>query len=290
MERPINESTRLLNLQQIIERARAEKSDEAFNMLTAEIDFLIESNSCLKEYVIKNADKINNEYFSYPVLVRKVLDIEHFTMVRYQDGEWTCMLKVEPHFSNKILKYGKELDEIGDQLLEIVKSNPDYYISTVAGTFYERASIAWPFLKKLKNLYVGEVFRRKSVEEGLDDFVKALNTRTVILVGPGWLSPLEKMFANTHVICSGENAVKEKEMKDLDERLHKAILNNIDKDPVILYSCFIPAKIIAHKYWELYKDKITQIDTGAIWDPYCGKKTRPYHESVIKRLGTNFKI
>jgi hypothetical protein len=284
MERPINESDRILNLQPLIERFKLEKSEECLELIQKEIDFLVESNACLKDYVITNADNINREYFSYPVLVRKVLEKENFTMVRYQDGEWTCMLKVEPHFTNKIPKYGEEIDPLGDQMLEIIKSKPTYYISTLAGTFYERAAIAWPFLRKLKNFYVGEVFRRKSVEEGLDEFVNALKTRTVILVGPNWLSPLQNMFDNTHVICPFGTLFKEEEMKKLDDAVHEAIKQNIDKNPVILYSCSIPAKIMAHKYWGLYEKNITQIDMGAIWDPYCGKKTRPYHEKVLARL------
>ena len=114
-------------------------------------------------------------------------------MVRYQDGEWTCMLKIEPHFTNKIPKYGIEIDKLGDEMLRIIESKPEYYISVNAGTFYERAGIVWPYIKDLKRLYV-------------------------------------------------------------------------------------------EKFYNQYKDKITQIDMGAIWDPYCGKKTRPYHEKVLERL------
>ena len=284
MERPINESDRILLLDNLIEKVKKEKTDELIDLLKKEIDFLIESNSCLKDYVIRRADEIHEEYFSYPFIVNKVLNKENFTMVRYQDGEWTCMLKMEPHFTNKISKYGKEVDLLGDMMLDIVKSKPDYYISTIAGSFYERASLVWPFLKDLKNFYVGEVFRRMSVERGLDEFVDALKTRTVVIVGPDWLAPLQSMFPSTHIVCPLGTLFKEEEMIKLEKAVHKEIEKNLGSDPVILYSCSIPAKIMSHNFWNKYEKKITQIDMGAIWDPYCGKKTRPYHEKVLGRI------
>ena len=32
--------------------------------------------------------------------------------------------------------------------------------------------------------------------------------------------------------------------------------------------------------WELYKDDFTQIDVGAVYDPYCGVNSRKYHKDV----------
>ena len=285
-KRPINESDRILLLEPLFERVKEEKTDEVLALLKEELDFLVESNASLKEYVISNANEINTEYFSYPLLVRKVLDKENLTLVRYQDGEWTCMLKVEPHFSNKIPKYGIEIDALGDQLLEIIKSKPEYYISTLAGTFYERAAIAWPYLRELQNFFVGEVFRRVSVERGLDEFIEALKTRVVIVVGPRWLEPLKDLFDHTHVLCPYGTLFQEHEMTSLDERVHAEIKENLDRNPVVLYSCSLPAKVMSHKFWGLYERKITQIDMGATWDPYCGKKTRPYHEEVLNRINS----
>lgn len=286
----INDPERIKILEEILEDIKLKIDFENFEKLKGEVDYILSSNMCLKDFIIKSSDNINKEYFSYPVLVRKILEKENFTMVRYQDGEWTCMLKIEPHFTNKIPKYGPEVDKLGDDLLSIIKENPEYYISVSAGTFYERSALVWPYIKKIKNLFVGEIFRRKSVEEGLDDFIEALKGRKVIVVGPSWFGPLKELFDHIHIVSPLINAkkefigFKEEEIIKLEKNVSEQIDIHKDENPVVLYSCSIPAKIMSHNFYKKYGKNITQIDMGAIWDPYCGKKTRPYHEKVLNRL------
>lgn len=279
----INDPERIKILEEILEDIKLKIDFENFEKLKSEVDYILSSNICLKDFIIKSSDNINKEYFSYPVLVKKIIEKENFTMVRYQDGEWTCMLKIEPHFANKISKYGPEVDKLGDDLLNIIKENPDYYISVNAGTFYERSSLVWPYVKKIKNLFVGEIFRRKSVEEGLDDFIEALSSRRVIVVGPSWFVSLKDFFDHVHIVSS-LTILKEEEIIKLEKNVSEQINIYKDENPVILYSCSIPAKIMSHNFYKKYGKTITQIDMGAIWDPYCGKKTRPYHEKVLIRI------
>jgi hypothetical protein len=77
---------------------------------------------------------------------------------------------------------------------------------------------------------------------------------------------------------------KEEEIIKLEQNVSEQINIYKDENPVILYSCSVPAKIMSHNFYKKYGKTITQIDMGAIWDPYCGKKTRPYHEKVLNRL------
>ena len=286
----INDSERIKILEKILEEIKLKIDLETFEKVKNEIDYILSSSMCLKDFIIKSSDNINKEYFSYPVLVKKILEKENFTMVRYQDGEWTCMLKIEPHFTNKIPKYGLEIDHLGDVLLDIIKENPEYYVSVNAGTFHERSALVWPYIKKLKNLFVGEIFRRKSVEEGLDDFIEALSSRRVIVVGPSWFGPLKDLFDHIHILSPLMNpknkfiGFKEEEIIKLEKNVSDQIGIYKDENPVILYSCSIPAKIMSHNFYKKYGNTITQIDMGAIWDPYCGKKTRPYHEKVLNRI------
>ena len=288
----MNDTDRIEKFMNLISEIKFKLNEEEFTNLKEEIEYLLLSNLSCKEYIIKLSENINKEYFSYPLLVEKVKNIENFTMVRYQDGEWTCMLKIEPHFTNKIPKYGIEVDKLGDEMLKIIQSNPEYYVSVNAGTFHERSALVWPYIKKLKNLFVGEVFRRKSVEEGLDDFIEALSSRRVIVVGPSWFGTLKELFNHVHIVSPYMNpknklefiGFKEKEMIKLEQNVSEQINIYKDENPVILYSCAASAKIMSHNFYKKYGKTITQIDMGAIWDPYCGKKTRPYHEKVLNRL------
>lgn len=288
----MNDTDRIEKFMNFISEIKFKLNEEEFTKLKEEIEYLLLSNLNCKEYIIKLSENINKEYFSYPLLVEKVKNIENFTMVRYQDGEWTCMLKIEPNFTNKIPKYGIEIDKLGDEMLKIIQSNPVYYVSVNAGTFHERSALVWPYIKKLKNLFVGEVFRRKSVEEGLDDFIEALSSRRVIVVGPSWFGPLKELFNHVHIVSPYMNpknklefiGFKEEEIIKLEQNVSEQINIYKDENPVILYSCSVPAKIMSHNFYKKYGKTITQIDMGAIWDPYCGKKTRPYHEKVLNRL------
>ena len=278
-----NEPERITELSKIINDESNFSSKKSQQIIKSEVDYFLNSNQFLKEFIINLSEKISYDYMSYPVMIRNIIKVRNFTLVRYQDGEWTCMLKIEPHFSNKIPKYGSEIGPLGDVLLNIIKETPDYFISVNAGTFYERAGLVWPYIKNLKNLFVGEIFRNVSVNKGLDDFIEVLRDRKVILVGPDWLKKL-KGFDREHVITPFGTLFKKNVMDKLELDVETLIEKYKKDNPVILYSCSFPGKIMSDKFYKKYSNTITQIDMGATWDPYCGKQTRPYHEKVINRI------
>ena len=282
----INEPDRVKEFWGIYDKVKQTPNDTNFNKLKNEFEYFLKSNESLKEFIIKSSNGISDDYMSYPVILRKINKVKNFTLMRYQDGEWTCMLKIEPHFKNKIPKYGTEIGPLGDVLLDIIKEKPKYYISVNAGTFYERAGLVWDYIKDIRNLFVGEIFRGVSVDKGLDDFIGVLKNRRVILVGPDWLTKLEG-FDRQHIITPFGTLFKEETIKRLNKEVGDVIEKYKKENPVILYSCSFPAKIMGHKFYKQYGETITQIDVGAIWDPYCGKPTRPYYKKVIDRINLN---
>lgn len=286
MNRIINEPLRIKEMWDLFNEVKLNPNEEGFNKVEKEIEYILSSNEWLKDYIISIAENIGNEYISYPVIVRKIKETENFTLVRFQDGEWTCMLKIEPHFENKVSKYGEEIGPLGDELLRIIQENPEYYISVNAGTFHERVGVVWEYIKDLKNLFVGEIFRPVSVERGLYDFFDVLSRRKVIVVGPEWLSNLSG-FDFIHIKTPAGSVFKKDVVKDLKVKVGDSIENTKHDNPIVLYSCALPGKIMSHEFYGKYGNTITQIDMGAIFDPYCGKKTRPYHEKVIKRINLN---
>ena len=282
----INEPDRLKEFWNLYNEVKKNPNNTSLDKLKVEFEYFLKSNESLKEYIIKYSENISDDYMSYPVILRKISKVRNFTLMRYQDGEWTCMLKIEPHFKNKIPKYGKEIGFLGNILLDIIKEKPKYYISVNAGTFHERAGLVWDYLKDIKNLFVGEIFRGVSVTKGLDDFIGVLKNRRVILVGPDWLTKLEG-FDREHIITPFGTLFKEETIKRLNKEVGDVIEKYKKENPVILYSCSFPAKIMGHKFYKQYGETITQIDVGAICDPYCGKPTRPYHKKVIDRINLN---
>ena len=133
---------------------RLNDSDRILNIaVNSDVEFLLDTISSLKEYTIRMAEEINQEKMSYPFLIRKILNRENFSLARYQDGEWSCMLEIQPHFSRKLENspsVAKELKKNSKILLDIIKSKPNYYISVNAGTLDERSSLAWPLIKNIK--------------------------------------------------------------------------------------------------------------------------------------------
>jgi len=39
-------------------------------------------------------------------------------------------------------------------------------------------------------------------------------------------------------------------------------------------------EVLIDDLWNIYKDTITQIDCGSLFDPYVGRKTRTYHKNL----------
>ena len=99
---------------------------------------------------------------------------------------------------------------------------------------------------------------------------------------------IEKIFVDLDgVLCDFHKRYKEifgVNPEKLKNMVEKQIEIDKNENPVILYSCSFPAKLMSDIFYKKYKKSITQIDMGAIWDPYCGKKTRPYHEKVMQRI------
>lgn len=282
-----NEPEKIDGLRKMINDGDYFSSEDNYLDIKNEVEYFLKSNEYLKEFIVKLSEKIEWEYMSYPVFVNKIKNIDNFTLARYQDGDWTCMLKIEPHFSKKELKYGYEIGPLGETLLDILKQKPEYYITVNAGTLHERVGLVWPYLKDLKNLIVGEIFRSVSVTKGLDNFINVIKNRTVILVGPDYLKNLEG-FQREHIKVPFGNTVgtylEKKVMNKIETNLGVLIEKYKNENPIVLYSCGIPAKIMCDKFYNKYSNTITQIDMGAIWDPYCGIISRPYHKKVMKRL------
>ena len=279
-----NEPEKIDGLRKMINDGDYFSSEDNHSHIKNEVDYVLSSNEYLKEFIIRLAEKIEWEYMSYPVVINKINKIDNFTLVRYQDGEWSCMLRIEPHYSRKYRNGPRpRLEPLSDELLDILKQKPEYYITVNAGTFDERVGLAWPYLKDLKNLIVGEIFRSVSVTKGLDDFINAIKNRTVILVGPDYLEKLEG-FKREHIETPMGGLFEKKVMGTIETNLGVLLEKYKTDNPVVLYSCSFVAKIMCDKFYKKYSNTITQIDMGSTWDPYCDVIGRPYHKKVMKRL------
>ena len=128
---------------------------------------------------------------------------------------------------------------------------------------------AKPLLKRDIEWVSGRAFCDASIRGELSLFTDVLKDRNVVFVGPKHLRKLP--FYNFYREVLVHNAWL------MHEDLLSALKYVIKKDDVVIYCCGMMAPVLIH---ELYDIRFTQIDCGAVFDPYCGVDSRKYHKDL----------
>lgn len=114
-----------------------------------------------------------------------------------------------------------------------------------------------------------------SIQDGMKDFFEVLERRRVDIVIVGHESLVKVNLTFAHV------PVPEKDAWLQYDRIMSDIKSQIGPHSVVLLCCGMMSGILLH---ELYKDGITVIDAGSVFDPYVNRITRGYHKSLIPNL------
>lgn len=224
-------------------------------------------------------------------LSSKFLRGENFTIARYNDGEWIIGLKIPPFFGQKQkmrLQTTSNEDWVkivktGNQLIEIIKQSPQYYISVDAFSLSNPTlkSYILPFFDNLNLTLGGGIFNIWSFYTGFADLFSEFNRRHVILVGPKYLKSLPfdiKQHIETHPTLDVTDPYLTL------EKIIKYCELVQDKNIVIVYSCSFTAKIAIHKLYSIYNNSITQLDFGASLMPFSKRCNRPWHKTMINEI------
>lgn len=233
-----------------------------------------------------------SNFSQFDELVNRLLNRQAFQISRFNDGEWVFALKIEPYYSNYITRsnYSRtEIDEIGKKLLKVIDNKPDYFIGIDSSTLAGMGSIKTHFAllkKKISNLRVvyGEIFNAATVKYGLSALTNPLKNRWVLTIGPEYMKKLN--LQSFHISVPSKSCWIQAD--SIEKQLEQAISSNLEKQPVILYSCSLLAKWLIDVMYHKFGDKITQLDIGSCVDPWCGFNSRPWHNAVAKEynLGT----
>ena len=193
---------------------------------------------------------------TYAEIIHNIESFTNFSWSRFGDGELNCM-RGKPGVNCDGHEYFRDLG----MALRSVWVNPKGVIAM--------QSLGY----KIHKSWLGEhrwpdadILHHASRHDELELFMDALADRTVIIVGP---THLKKLCLADHFITVG----KRNAWRQFDETL-KAIKKIVHRNDVILYSCGMMAEVLIHA---VYSDSITQIDTGSVFDPYVGVKSREYH-------------
>lgn len=192
----------------------------------------------------------------------------NFKFARYGDGEWFCMFGKEGANCDNH-KYFKDM---GERLRESIQKSPDY----MAGI--QPLSLSHKIAPKVKEFckgldidwYDADALHSASIDGRLNDFVKALDGKYIILVGPLHLS---SMFSCVHIVIPDVDCwLKYKEIK---EQLNY----HLDEGPnsVVLFCASMMTEILISDFATY---DCTMIDCGSVLDPFVGVKSRSYHHKL----------
>ncbi|KKK48173.1 hypothetical protein LCGC14_3147820 [marine sediment metagenome] len=184
-----------------------------------------------------------------------------FSFSRFGDGEMFCMEGKEGMNCDR----HKYFPDLGKALRNVL-NDPKGVMALL------------PNGDKLRTLYDidwadGRCFCDASIRGDLERFTDALIDKYVIVVGP--LHLYELNFFNWFIQVPTRNAWLEYDRIKKELKPHNTI--PVTPGNVIIYACGMMAPVLIH---DLYREDITQIDVGAVFDPYCGVYSRLYHKDL----------
>ena len=191
---------------------------------------------------------------------------KNFKFARYGDGEIACMMRKEGRNTDKH-QYFKDLGE------NLVKSAllADYMvgIQPLAVSMHEEyINKIFENYKDKNQLFNADVLHSASIDGKFYEFMESFKHRHIIYVGPIHLTEISE--DNLHIVTDYVDCWKQYEQicQDLDFYIDGIV------NAVVLLSCSMMAEVIIDRFKDYPH---TFIDTGSLFDPYCGVNSRKYH-------------
>lgn len=206
----------------------------------------------------------------YREICHKLREGEPFKFSRWGDGEWGCMFG----WQGKNRDGNEYLPELRAELLEIIRSEPDYYIGIQPGVLVEVGRGYVPDLREFAmqtlfglnlNTVWGDVLHWASEFGHLRKFIDALNKRNVVIIGAGYFRELPYKNIVTPVIDS--YWANDLILEDAHEYGTSA---------VFLVANAMNSNVIIDRL----PDEVTAIDIGSVFDPYLGKPRATYQHNI----------
>lgn len=215
--------------------------------------------------------------FDFDKLCEKLAKRENFSFSRWGDGEWNCVLGKE----------GRNCDghpyaaDLSLSLAAVLLSEQAYYMGMQPKAQRDMGGEVQKWIAD-KSCQVewcnADIIHDASIDDRLDEMARALLGRNIILVAPLRLKRMAHKLQAYHVVCPLTNVWK------WYTTIYGDVVERLQRDVVVLYCMSMPAKVMINQFAREYGDTITQVDIGSAFDPYCGFRTRRYHEKIIERI------
>lgn len=146
---------------------------------------------------------------------------------------------------------------------------PEYHPTHIIDSGFGKAKVNVPWVHK-------EIIASANCQGKLGPFLAILKSRRTVVIGSNWLAPMAKILGTRSVYLLPTHVGWE----DLEriERNIRMLLSTEPKDAVVTWSLGYLTKVLQ---WRLIPDypHLTQIDVGAVFDPYCGVRNRRFYKS-----------
>lgn len=217
---------------------------------------------------------------------------EPFALARYGDGEWAAILGHEGENCD-----GHEyFPLLGMDLRAALDARSTYYLGLGGVALMNLGDQIRAYINN-RNLYDRnwvevDTFYKASYEGRLFPLVAALRRAHILYVGPERLfEPMNRTLFTVDG-CVGvplKNAYLQK------EKIFKKITRKLESGSyeIVGFSAGMLSNVLIADLWPRWKQRVSLIDFGSLWDIYCGYPTRKYmHDAARwqwlapKNLGT----
>jgi hypothetical protein len=227
-----------------------------------------------RRFVMEYATKRPLQFY-----VDKIDNNEHFSMIRFGDGEWMNIFG-ENYMGEKIQKINKEMDYFEDARVKLRKTieepkESDNFFYAVQNLSIRQFGDKIPDYLDWHNC---DVFHNASIKGQLYPLITSLNNKQVVFVGPEYVKLIENIIPYIYFVIIPERNCYQSKTRILSEILNFGVNK---KDIVYSFSASIASNIFIYELHDALKDNWL-IDFGSLWDPYTGRLTRGYHNSLIQ--------
>jgi hypothetical protein len=213
-----------------------------------------------------------------------------FCFLKFGDGEWINIFKSLNHFAPFFKEEQANCDghlyfqDCGKRLLEVfLQANGDE--SFLIALWAENDTIGEYLLSffqeiehkgtRIQKVFVPSDFLHSNLkaERRLEEFRDFLDSQEILLIGPGYLKNLTLSSSQLFLEIPRKNCwlafqkTKENALK---------ILSSLETGVVIIIFS-LGANVLAFDLFQETSRKFFVLNVGAIFDPFAGEKTRPYH-------------
>lgn len=209
---------------------------------------------------------------TYDIILEKIISKDNFSYARYGDGELNALLGKSGQNCDK----HEYFPDMGKKLKLILESKPEYYLGLQRlGKEQNMDNPEFERLFQMNNWEDNEIFTYASIRGELKSLKRALYERKVIQVGNTHLKSL--FLADVFIEIPMTNCWLQK------DKVLSLIRKHLKEDDVVMYSASMMTKWLIDELYKEWGTKITQIDTGSVWDLYAGRITRSYMRDLYAK-------